>query len=94
MMENLRKHRDIKVVTTGKKENYLVSERSYHTTKCFTKNSLAKEMKETHTNTNRHTYRHAYLQILMNKSVYLSLAILELRKIVMYGFRYNYVKPK
>ena len=56
MMRNLRKHRDIK----GKKENYLVPERSYHTTKCFTKNSLAIEMKETrtHTNTHIHTYIH------------------------------------
>ena len=30
-MENIRKHRDIKLVTTDKKKNKLVSEPSYHT---------------------------------------------------------------
>ena len=32
-MENVRKHRDIKLVTTGKRRNQLASEPSYHTTK-------------------------------------------------------------
>ena len=40
-MENVRKHRDIKLVTTEKKGNYLVSEPNYHTTKFFTKNVIA-----------------------------------------------------
>ena len=35
-MENLRKHRDIKLVTIESKRNYLVSEPNYHTTKFFT----------------------------------------------------------
>ena len=34
-MENLRKHRDIKLVTTETRRNYLVSEPNYHTTKFF-----------------------------------------------------------
>ena len=34
-MENVRKHRDIKLVTTDKRRNQLVSERNYHTPKCF-----------------------------------------------------------
>ena len=34
-MESLRKHRDIKLVITNKKENYLVSEHNYHTTTCY-----------------------------------------------------------
>ena len=37
-MENVRKHRDIKLVTTDEKRNKLVSEPSYHTTKCFSDN--------------------------------------------------------
>ena len=45
-MENVRKHRDIKLVTTERRRNYLVSEPNYHTTKFFTKNLLAIEMKE------------------------------------------------
>ena len=46
-MENIRKHRDIKLVTTEKGRNYLVSEPNYHATKFFTENLLAMEMKKT-----------------------------------------------
>ena len=60
-MKNARKHRDIKLVTTERRRNYLVSEPNYHTTKFFTENLLAIEMGET--------------QILMNKCVYLGLSI-------------------
>ena len=35
-MENVRKHRDVKLVTTERRSNYLVSEPNYHTTKFFT----------------------------------------------------------
>ena len=35
-MRNMGKHRDIKLVTTERRRNYLVSEPSYHTTKFFT----------------------------------------------------------
>ena len=35
-MENVRKHRDAKLVTTVRRRNYLVSEPNYHTTKSFT----------------------------------------------------------
>ena len=45
-MENVRKHRDIKLVTTDKKRNKLVSEPNYHTTKRFSENILAIEMKK------------------------------------------------
>ena len=79
-MENVRKHRNIKLVTTERRRNYLVSEPNYHTTKFFTENLLAIEMRKT--------------QILMNKPVYLGLSILDLSKTVMYEFWYDYVKPK
>ena len=79
-MENVRKHRDINLVTTEKRKNYLVSEPNYHTTKFFTDHLLVIEMKKT--------------EILMNKPVYLGLSILELSKILMYEFWYDYVKPK
>ena len=45
-MENVRKHKDIKLVIIEKKRNYLVSEPNYHTTKFFTENLLANEMKK------------------------------------------------
>ena len=79
-MENVRKHRDIKLVTTERKRNYLTSEPNHHITKHFTENLLSTEMKKT--------------EILMNKHVCLGLSILELSKILMYDFWYNYVKPK
>ena len=43
-MENMRKHRNINLVTTERRRNYLVSERNYYITKCFTENLLAIEM--------------------------------------------------
>ena len=52
-MENVKKYSDINLVTTEKRKNYLVSEPIYHTTKVFTENLSAIEMKKT--------------QILMNK---------------------------
>ena len=79
-MENVRKHRDIKLVITERRRIYLVSEPNYHTTKLFTEHLLAIEMKK--------------VEILMNKPVYLGLSILELSKILMYEFWYDYVKPK
>ena len=45
--ENLRKHRNIKLVTTERRINYLVLEPNYHTTKLFTENLLAIQMKKT-----------------------------------------------
>ena len=77
-MGNVIKHRDIKLVTT-KRRNCLVSELSYHTAKFFTERLLAIEMKK---------------KILVNKPVYLVLSILEVSKILMYEFWYDYVKPQ
>ena len=44
-MENVRKHTDIKLVTTERKRKYLVSETNYNTTNFFTENLLAMEVK-------------------------------------------------
>ena len=80
LMENLRKHRDLKLVTIERRRNLLVSQTNFHTTKFFTENLLATEIRKT--------------EILMNKPVYLGLSILELSKILMYEFWYNYAKAK
>ena len=45
-MENVRKHRDIKLVATDERRNQLVSEPNYHTTKWFSENLLATELKK------------------------------------------------
>ena len=79
-MENVRKHKDIKLVTTDKRRNQLVSEPNYHTKKWFSENLLAIEMKKT--------------KVKMNKPIYLSLSILEISKTPMYKFWYDYMKPK
>ena len=42
-MENIRKHRDINLVTNDKKRSKLVSEPNYHATKCISKNLLVME---------------------------------------------------
>ena len=79
-MENVRKHRDIKLVTTKKRRNQLVSEPNYHTTKWFSEKLLAIEMKKT--------------KVKLNKPVYLGLSILGISKTLMYEFWYDYLKPK
>ena len=45
-MENVRKHRDIKLVTTVKRRNQLASELNFHTTKHFSDNLMATEIKD------------------------------------------------
>ena len=61
-MENVRKHRDIKFVTTETRRNYLVSEPNYHTTNFFTEHLLAIEMKK-----KKKKNKQAKTEILMNK---------------------------
>ena len=46
-VENVRRHRDIKLATTETKTNYLVLDPDYHTTKCFSQNLLTMEMRKT-----------------------------------------------
>ena len=45
-MENVKKERDIKLNTTERRSNYLVSEPNYHTTMFFTEHLLAIEMRK------------------------------------------------
>ena len=78
--KDLRKLRDIKLVTTDKIINRLVSQSNYHTTKWFSENLLATEMTKT--------------KVKINKPIYLGLSILEISKTLMYEFSYDYMKPK
>ena len=79
-MENIRKHRDIKLVTTDKKRSKLVSERNYHTINLISEDLSVIETKKT--------------KVKMNKPIYLGLSILEISKTLMYEFWYDYMKPK
>ena len=79
-MENVRKYRDIKLVTTEEKRSKLVSEPDYHTKKDFPKNLLAIEMKMT--------------KVKMNKPIYLGMSVLDISKTLMYEFWYDSIKSK
>ena len=79
-MENVRKHRDIKLVTTDERRNKLVLEPNYHTKKQSSENLLAIEMKKT--------------KVKMNKPVYLGMSILDNSKTPIYEFWFDYIKPK
>ena len=71
---------DIKLVTTDRKRSKLVSEPNYHTISLISEDLSIIEMKKTKVN--------------MNKPIYLGLSILEISKILMYEFWYDYMKPK
>ena len=79
-MENVRKYRDIKLVTTEEKRIKLVSEPNYHTIKHFSKNLLAIETKKR--------------KVKINKPVYLGMSILDISKTLRYELWCDYLKPK
>ena len=79
-MGNIRKHKDIKLVTIDKKRSKLVSESNYYTINLILEDLLIIEMKKT--------------KVKMNKPIYLGLSILEISKILMCEFWYDYMKPK
>ena len=65
-VENVRKHRDIKLVTTDKRRNQLASERNYLAPKYFSEELMAIEMKKT--------------KVKLNKSICLGMLILDISK--------------
>ena len=71
-MENVTKYKDIKLVTTDKRRNQLVSEPNYHTKKYFLEDLLAIEMKK--------------IKVKMSKPIYLGFSVLEISKTLMYEF--------
>ena len=79
-MENVRNHRDIKLVTSNKRRKRLVSEPSYHSCKNFSDHLMAIEMKK--------------IRVKITKPLYLGMSILGISKILMYEFWYNYIISK
>ena len=79
-MENVRNHRDIKLVTSDKRRKRLVSEPNYHSHEKFSEHLMAIEMKKT--------------RVKMIKPIYLGISVLDIRKMIMYEFWYDYIKPK
>ena len=80
MMENIRKHRKIKVVTTEEKYLHTVMKPNFKSEVLFGENLMGCEMGK--------------IKVVMNKPVYLCQVILNLSKIVMYEFHYDYMVPK
>ena len=70
--ENIRKHRDIKLVTIDKKRSKLISEPNYHTINLISEDLSIIEMKKN--------------KVKMNKPIYLGLSILEISKILSMNF--------
>ena len=79
-MENIRKHRNIKLVTTEEKYLGTVMKPNFKSGVLFGENLISCEMGK--------------IKVVMNKLVYLGQAILDLSKIVMYEFQYDYMVPK
>ena len=79
-MENVRNHRDIKLVTSFKRRKRLVSEPNYHSHKNFSEHLIAREMKKT--------------WVKMIRPLYLGMSILDINKSLMYEFWHDYIKPK
>ena len=79
-MENIRKHRNIKLVMT--EETYLktIMKPNFKSGVLFGENLVGCEMGK--------------IKVVMNKPVYLSQVILDLSKIIMYEFHYDYMKRK
>ena len=79
-MENLRKRVDVRQVTDEKKLDKLTSKPTFVSSKIFNENLMAvHKVKETLT---------------LNRPAYVGMCILDLRKMLMYDFHYNYIKKK
>ena len=79
-MENIRKHRNIKLVTTEEKYFHAVMHPNFKSGVLFGENLMGCEMGK--------------IKVVMNKPVYLGEVILDLSKIVMYEFYYDHMVPK
>ena len=77
-MENIRKHKDIKLVTNEKAYLKNIMKPTFTPGVLFGENLMGCEMGK--------------IKIVMNKPVYLGKAILDLSKIIMYEFHYDYMK--
>ena len=79
-MENVRGHRDVKLIATEQRRKKLTSEPNYDSCKQFTNDLMAIEMRKT--------------EVLMDKPIAVGQAILDISKTLMYEFWYDYLKSK
>ena len=79
-MENIRKHRNIRLVTSRESYNRTLMHPNFKSGVLFGENLMGCEMGK--------------IKVVMNKLVYIGQVILDLSKIVMYEFHYDYMVPK
>ena len=79
-MENIRNRVNIKLVTDRKKAEKLAAKPNFKHCNSFCEDLVAIHMKKK--------------ELTFNKPVYLGMSILDLSKIIMYDFHYNYIKKK
>lgn len=79
-MENIRSRVDIQLVNNEAKAKKLVAKPNFKHCNIFDENLVAIHMKKT--------------KLVFNKPVYLGMCILDLSKMLMYDFHYNYMKSK
>ena len=79
-MENIRNRVNIKLVNKGEQFKKLTAKPNYESCKIFNENLVSVHMKKT--------------SLTMDKPVYLGMSILDLSKITMFDFHYQYIKPK
>ena len=79
-MENLRKRVDVRLVTNEKKLDKLTAKPTYVSFEMFNENLMAShKVKE---------------MLTLNRPAYVGMCILDLSKMLMYDFHYNYIKKK
>ena len=79
-MENIRKHRNMNLVTSEDVNLKTVKKPNFKSGVLFRENLMGCEMEK--------------IKVVMSKPVYLGQVILDLSKLVMYEFHYDYMKPK
>ena len=79
-MEKIRKHRNIKLITTEEKYLCTVMKPNFKSGIRFDENLIGSEMGK--------------IKVVMKKAVYLGQAILDLSKIIMYEFHFDHMVPK
>ncbi|CAH3143220.1 unnamed protein product [Pocillopora meandrina] len=79
-MENIRKRVDVRLVNSEEMGKKLAKKPNFNHCTIFSENLCAIEMRKT--------------EVYFNKPVYLGMCILDLSKVLMYGFHYKYIKSK